>query len=122
MHSQAAGSPADWKSAVRQVGNLRCATHSAASSAEHPSERTMRSAAAVGQEHFGGVGRAIRDFVVGDFAGQPCDQLRVGGVASEVLSQSATEDERQKLLLSCHKLFCAVIFAAAIMHASLGHW
>jgi hypothetical protein len=25
MHSHAAGSPADWKSAIRQVGNLRYA-------------------------------------------------------------------------------------------------
>src|SRR5258708_34552321 len=65
------------------------------SSAEHPSKWPVRPPAAVSQEHLRGVCGAMRDFVIRDVRRIPRDQLRVGGVASELLCEGAAENECQ---------------------------
>src|SRR5260370_4029040 len=79
------------------------------SPAKHPLERPLGPPAAVSQKDLCGIGRTMRDFVVRDIGRKAGDQPRVGGVASEVLGQRAEENERQELLLVCHKLFRAFI-------------
>ena len=74
----------------------------AGSAREHPFEWAIGAAAAVGQEDFGRIGRTMRNLLLWNVGGHLGNQLRVSGVAPEILSQSAEENERQKLFLPRH--------------------